>query len=85
MKNGIDTTSLAISAAVMLADAPLLILRQQSCQLADLVEHHGVDKQCAVDIAWHAAKANGLPRRYGVDVIQEIIADGFSIVPEGGA
>jgi hypothetical protein len=77
-----DTTSLAISAAVAIADAPFAELEYQSRELATLAACGMLAKQDAVDVAYCAALGAfgpGMVQRHGADTIQEIIAAGFEM------
>jgi hypothetical protein len=78
----IDTTQLAISAAVAIAEAPFVELENQARDLAAMVACGFLTKQAAVDVAHTAALAAfgpGMVERHGADVIQEIIAAGFEM------
>src|SRR5271154_6697857 len=78
----IDTTQLAISAAVAIVEAPFVELENQSRDLAAIAACGFLAKRDAVDVAYTAALAAfgpGMARRYGADTIQEIIATGFAM------
>ncbi len=80
----IDTTQLAISAAVAIAAAPFVELEHQSRMLAEMAACGFLAKQDAVDVAHTAALGAFGPRmvhRHGADTIQEIIAAGFELEP----
>jgi hypothetical protein len=78
----VDTTQLAISAAVAIAEAPFVELENQSRDLAAMAACGFLTKQAAVDVAHTAALAAfgpGMARRHGADAIQEIISTGFEM------
>jgi hypothetical protein len=78
----LDTTQLAISAAVAIAEAPFVELEHQSRELAAMAACGILPKPNAVDVAYTAALAAfgpGMVKRHGADAIQEIIAAGFEM------
>lgn len=81
----LDTTQLAITAAVAIVEAPFVEFENQARDLAAIAACGFLTKQTAVDVAYRAALAAfgpGMVQRQGANAIQEIIAEGFAVPPD---